>query len=290
MDAHCGGSQWSRGVQPPCPQILRYAQDDTTGLGSQDRPCQLARRPYFVTSPNSTLSDCWVEEILSPRRGATACSPGRQPWVCGPRLTPSPSGATAPSSTPFGACAPRPRCRPYRGSEKLFGPFTQGSRPGLHAVAPSGGSVSLRQSDKLIERYCPLTLTCAGKRGRGSATCGLPSGAIEKGSGVRGSAPQRLHVPHQLAEDHRVQLSEGDDALFVPRAGLLDRHRCQLLLRLLGHRGFQGFEVGEAVAVRYDPAEVDSFAVLWGLALLRAGFAVLFLLMGLVGFLLAPHS
>ena len=52
--------------------------------------------------------------------------------------------------------------------------------------------------------------------------------------------------------------------------------------------GLQSFKVGEAVAVRYDPrdpsrAEVDSFAVLWGLALLRAGFALLFLIMGIVG-------
>ena len=49
--------------------------------------------------------------------------------------------------------------------------------------------------------------------------------------------------------------------------------------------GFQRFEVGQAVPVRYDPAdpgraEVDTFAVLWGLALLRAGYGVLFLLMG----------
>lgn len=55
--------------------------------------------------------------------------------------------------------------------------------------------------------------------------------------------------------------------------------------------GFQSFAVGEAVAVRYDPAtpgraEVDSFAVLWGLALLRTGFALLFLLMGAIGLLL----
>lgn len=54
---------------------------------------------------------------------------------------------------------------------------------------------------------------------------------------------------------------------------------------------FQGFTVGQEVAARYDPAsgraEVDSFAVLWGLALLRAGFALLFLLMGLAGLLLA---
>lgn len=52
--------------------------------------------------------------------------------------------------------------------------------------------------------------------------------------------------------------------------------------------GFQRFEAGEAVAVRYDPrdpgrAEVDSFAMLWGTALLRAGFALLFLIMGIVG-------
>lgn len=55
--------------------------------------------------------------------------------------------------------------------------------------------------------------------------------------------------------------------------------------------GFQRFEVGESVAVRYDPrdpgrAEVDSFAVLWGLALLRAGFGLLFLILGVVGLVL----
>jgi hypothetical protein len=55
--------------------------------------------------------------------------------------------------------------------------------------------------------------------------------------------------------------------------------------------GFQRFEVGEAVAVRYDPrdpgrAEVDSFAMLWGLALLRAGFGLLFLILGVVGLVL----
>ena len=61
--------------------------------------------------------------------------------------------------------------------------------------------------------------------------------------------------------------------------------------RSLMGSGFQRFEVGEGVAVRYDPgnpdrAEVDSFAVLWGLALLRAGYALLFLIMGCIGLLL----
>ncbi len=56
--------------------------------------------------------------------------------------------------------------------------------------------------------------------------------------------------------------------------------------------GFQGFGIGEKVSVRYDPgnptrAEVDSFAVLWGLALLRAGFALLFLLMGFIGLVIS---
>jgi hypothetical protein len=51
--------------------------------------------------------------------------------------------------------------------------------------------------------------------------------------------------------------------------------------------GFGGFKVGETVAVRYDPsdparAEVDTFAVLWGLTILRAGFAFIFLLMGTI--------
>lgn len=49
--------------------------------------------------------------------------------------------------------------------------------------------------------------------------------------------------------------------------------------------GFQGFAVGQAVPVRYDPAdpdraEVDTFAVMWGLTLLRAGYGLLFLIMG----------
>jgi hypothetical protein len=55
--------------------------------------------------------------------------------------------------------------------------------------------------------------------------------------------------------------------------------------------GFQRFEAGQPVPVRYDPAnpgraEVDTFAVLWGLALLRAGYGVLFLLMGSVALVL----
>lgn len=55
--------------------------------------------------------------------------------------------------------------------------------------------------------------------------------------------------------------------------------------------GFQRFEVGQAVPVRYDPAdpgrtEVDTFAVLWGLALLRTGYGLLFLIMGSVAVLL----
>jgi hypothetical protein len=55
--------------------------------------------------------------------------------------------------------------------------------------------------------------------------------------------------------------------------------------------GLQRFVVGESVAVLYDPrdpgrAEVDSFAVLWGLALLRAGFGLLFLIMGVLGLVL----
>lgn len=55
--------------------------------------------------------------------------------------------------------------------------------------------------------------------------------------------------------------------------------------------GFQRFEVGQAIPVRYDPAnperaEVDTFAVLWGLALLRAGYALLFVLMGSIALIL----
>ena len=55
--------------------------------------------------------------------------------------------------------------------------------------------------------------------------------------------------------------------------------------------GFQRFEAGQAVPVRYDPAdpgraEVDTFAVMWGLALLRASYGLLFLLMGSVALVL----
>lgn len=51
--------------------------------------------------------------------------------------------------------------------------------------------------------------------------------------------------------------------------------------------GFQGFAAGQEVPLRYDPAdpgkaEVDTFAVMWGLALLRTGYGVLFVLMGAV--------
>lgn len=59
--------------------------------------------------------------------------------------------------------------------------------------------------------------------------------------------------------------------------------------------GFQRFEAGQAVPVRYDPAdpgraEVDTFAVLWGLVLLRTGYGLLFLLMGSVAVLLNAAS
>lgn len=61
-------------------------------------------------------------------------------------------------------------------------------------------------------------------------------------------------------------------------------HRAESLMG----SGFRAFQVGEAVAVRYDPgdpsqAEADSFAVLWGLALLRTGYGALFLLLGAIG-------
>lgn len=53
---------------------------------------------------------------------------------------------------------------------------------------------------------------------------------------------------------------------------------------LLGS-GFQRYDIGQRLAVRFDPRdpgrmEVDTFAALWGLPLLRAGFAAVFLLMG----------
>ncbi|HWM90937.1 MAG TPA: DUF3592 domain-containing protein [Thermoanaerobaculia bacterium] len=61
-------------------------------------------------------------------------------------------------------------------------------------------------------------------------------------------------------------------------------HRAESLMG----SGFRGFEIGEILPIRYDPrdpsrAEVDSYAVLWGLAQLRTGYGVFFLLMGAVG-------
>lgn len=55
--------------------------------------------------------------------------------------------------------------------------------------------------------------------------------------------------------------------------------------------GFAGAAEGQTVGILYDPArparaDFDTFGALWGLALLRAGFGVLFVLMGLVAFLM----
>jgi hypothetical protein len=79
----------------------------------------------------------------------------------------------------------------------------------------------------------------------------------------------------------------GGNAMSMPtfefRTGTGELQRAESLMG----SGLQRFRVGQVVAVWYDPsapqrAEVASFAVLWGLALLRAGFGGLFLLMGIV--------
>ena len=56
--------------------------------------------------------------------------------------------------------------------------------------------------------------------------------------------------------------------------------------------GFQRFEEGQQIPIRYDPgdpsiAEVDTLATLWGVALLRTGFGVVFMLMGLTAIVMA---
>lgn len=80
----------------------------------------------------------------------------------------------------------------------------------------------------------------------------------------------------------------GRNAVSVPvfefRTAEGSLHRAESLMG----SGFRSFEDGETLPIRYDPrdpsrAEVDSYAVLWGLALLRTGYGVLFLLMGAVG-------
>jgi hypothetical protein len=55
--------------------------------------------------------------------------------------------------------------------------------------------------------------------------------------------------------------------------------------------GFAGAGEGQTVGILYDPAQpvradLDTFGALWGLALLRAGFGVLFVMMGLVALLI----
>lgn len=55
--------------------------------------------------------------------------------------------------------------------------------------------------------------------------------------------------------------------------------------------GFASAAVGQTVGILYDPArparaDLDSFGALWGLALLRAGFGALFVLMGFVALLI----
>lgn len=55
--------------------------------------------------------------------------------------------------------------------------------------------------------------------------------------------------------------------------------------------GFAAATEGQMVGILYDPArparaDLDTFGALWGLALLRAGFGGLFVLMGLVAFLI----
>lgn len=83
----------------------------------------------------------------------------------------------------------------------------------------------------------------------------------------------------------------GRNAVSVPLLEFRDPEgRVQRVESWMGS-GFQRFEAGQAVPVRYDPsdpgrAEVDTFAVLWGLALLRAGYGLLFLLMGSFALLL----
>jgi uncharacterized protein DUF3592 len=57
--------------------------------------------------------------------------------------------------------------------------------------------------------------------------------------------------------------------------------------------GFHGQQVGDVVSIWYDPAdptqaEGTSFGALWGLAVLRAGFALVFLLMGAVALVFQP--
>lgn len=76
---------------------------------------------------------------------------------------------------------------------------------------------------------------------------------------------------------------------FQTAAGALQRAESQM------GSGFQSFQVGQTLAVRYDPrdpgrVEVASFAVLWGLALLRAGFGALFVMMGAVGLVIGAGA
>lgn len=84
----------------------------------------------------------------------------------------------------------------------------------------------------------------------------------------------------------------GRNAVSVPVFEFVAGARGTLRAESLMGSGLARFQVGQAVAVRYDPtnpqrAEVDTFTVLWGTALLRAGFGGLFVTMGAVGLLLS---
>jgi hypothetical protein len=69
----------------------------------------------------------------------------------------------------------------------------------------------------------------------------------------------------------------------------------QVRTEALTGTGFQRFAIGQSTPVRYDPVDprrvgVDTFAALWGTALLRSAFGAVFTLMGAVALILSASA
>lgn len=114
----------------------------------------------------------------APGEGASACSPGCEPrGGCGPRIGKPPGGG---DRSEVRSCGEEP-VAPL--GLRVMGecPWTRGSRPGLHAGAPSGGTapqgLSLKKSARsgfLEPRYSwrsGYRLVC--QRATTSTSCGL---------------------------------------------------------------------------------------------------------------------
>ena len=105
-------------------------------------PATATPRPT-ATTPAVEISWHRVDSVSAPPKEAEARSSGREPWVCGPKLTPKPQRGDGnfprrhlPAT--LRGLRPSPVLSPLSGLGEKIRPPTQGSRPGLRAVAPLG--------------------------------------------------------------------------------------------------------------------------------------------------------